>query len=522
MFAGDLTATVGKIICPAGIDINGYLIGPSVSPYLSTVNQSLTTSSPVTFASVNSSYFGNVTGHVSLEGKTNIYFYNASTIRGIINQYGNWNIGVAELALESTALYISKALSISGSGSLINFNNTINHMINIGKFTIPSKSIGILTQGNLSVDSGQTCGYAAAIELNPFVKSGPGILTNNYGLYIPTNPLGGTNENIAIKCKGVTSISTLIGDNYCQAENDTLYLGIATSMNFFLDRNGVGGSIIFGFNTIRGLAQSNPFQIYDNNFNRELLMTTTSRGDYEPGPGSSSVYFPKNVNIGTTDDIAGYHNHRLAVTNNSTSGTVATFLSGHNNNHVNIGIGRLSDEARIAVVAINENYASDALTGDLIIRSDDPSKYVRLLSGTGNSIFSCSGDGGAYLKIGNFQNTSSLQVDIATGRLTYPGSSQRFKKNIEDCKIDTSLIYKIKVHEFDYKEENGNCHDIGLIAEDVHEIPDLRYLVVYNAKKEPSAINYDKITLYLLEEQKKLLERIEKLENIIKTNNIIE
>ena len=84
------------------------------------------------------------------------------------------------------------------------------------------------------------------------------------------------------------------------------------------------------------------------------------------------------------------------------------------------------------------------------------------------------------------------------------------------------MIYKIKVHEFDYKEENGNCHDIGLIAEDVHEIPDLRYLVVYNAKKEPSAINYDKITLYLLEEQKKLLERIEKLENIIKTNNIIE
>jgi len=97
------------------------------------------------------------------------------------------------------------------------------------------------------------------------------------------------------------------------------------------------------------------------------------------------------------------------------------------------------------------------------------------------------------------------------GMLIYVSSSKQYKKDITDCTIDSSKIYNLQAKSFKWNEKSvhEDKEDWGMIAEEVIEhIPELG---VYRDGKVDS-LQYEKLSVLLLEEIKKLNERIKVLE----------
>ena len=116
----------------------------------------------------------------------------------------------------------------------------------------------------------------------------------------------------------------------------------------------------------------------------------------------------------------------------------------------------------------------------------------------------------------------------SAGKLVEYSSSRRYKENIQNLDMDTSKVYELVPKSFKWKDtqeafvdEEGNIepdnlitvvgdNDFGLIAEEVYEIfPELVYL---DKDNQPKSIQYQLISVLLLEEVKKLKTRIEALE----------
>jgi len=85
-------------------------------------------------------------------------------------------------------------------------------------------------------------------------------------------------------------------------------------------------------------------------------------------------------------------------------------------------------------------------------------------------------------------------------------SSRRYKENIVDLSMNTEDIYQLRPVTFDWK--NNKKSDFGLIAEEVDEV--LPTLVHYQ-NDVPESVAYDKLSVLLLMEVKKLREEIKEL-----------
>jgi hypothetical protein len=103
-------------------------------------------------------------------------------------------------------------------------------------------------------------------------------------------------------------------------------------------------------------------------------------------------------------------------------------------------------------------------------------------------------------------NQTTLYINTSTGLVSRATSSRKFKKNIRQRTVNTGNILLLEAKEFEYKKEEDGS-DIGWIAEEVHE-NGLTYLVNYDAKGEPESVKYDKATVYIVEELKKLKQDI--------------
>jgi len=90
-------------------------------------------------------------------------------------------------------------------------------------------------------------------------------------------------------------------------------------------------------------------------------------------------------------------------------------------------------------------------------------------------------------------------------------SSRRYKTNIVDIALDSNKLYDLRPVDFEWNEKSATegKKDIGLIAEEVAEI--LPEIVNYNNDNTPESVSYDKLSVILLMEIKKLKEEIEKL-----------
>lgn len=89
--------------------------------------------------------------------------------------------------------------------------------------------------------------------------------------------------------------------------------------------------------------------------------------------------------------------------------------------------------------------------------------------------------------------TVNVMIDAA-GNLYRGVSSKRYKENIQPLTIDSNKVLSLRPVRFNYRSSNGK--DIGLIAEDVDKI--IPELVVRDTTGRPDAVQYDKVSIYLL------------------------
>ena len=107
--------------------------------------------------------------------------------------------------------------------------------------------------------------------------------------------------------------------------------------------------------------------------------------------------------------------------------------------------------------------------------------------------------------------STAVNFSVATGQMGPATSSRRFKKDITTLEFPTGNVYNLNPVSYTWKHDG--VRDFGLIAEEV--VTQFPQLVPLDGEGLPYSVNYDKISVLLLEEIKKLRERIEQLEAIV-------
>jgi len=140
-----------------------------------------------------------------------------------------------------------------------------------------------------------------------------------------------------------------------------------------------------------------------------------------------------------------------------------------------------------------------------------------IYSGAANTIsITCNGNkeleissGGLY--VDSWASGSGTNVHVASDLLIRETSSIRFKDNVVDMETDTSNIYDLRPVTFDWNDKSAHPgkKDIGLIAEETEKIyPEI---VNYDENGLAESISYQKLSVLLLSEMKKLKDEIKEL-----------
>jgi hypothetical protein len=130
---------------------------------------------------------------------------------------------------------------------------------------------------------------------------------------------------------------------------------------------------------------------------------------------------------------------------------------------------------------------------------------------------------GAYIYNTGYPSTTgaaNMRINTTSGLIAYTSSSARYKVAIEEQLIPAMSIFSLIPKSYVDKvesEEKGTTQGlqrwVGLIAEDVAQIPVLKDLLVeYNAQGEPNSIYYDRIGVALIPAIQDLNNRLLKLE----------
>lgn len=112
-----------------------------------------------------------------------------------------------------------------------------------------------------------------------------------------------------------------------------------------------------------------------------------------------------------------------------------------------------------------------------------------------------------------------VEVD-AVGKLGTVVSSAEFKKNIQDMDLQSNKLRQLRPVTFQYKSDDSNTQQMGLIAEEVAQI--FPELVVYDLEGKPYSVRYQVLPVLLLQELQKhqdsidmLIDRVSHLEDVI-------
>ena len=117
--------------------------------------------------------------------------------------------------------------------------------------------------------------------------------------------------------------------------------------------------------------------------------------------------------------------------------------------------------------------------------------------------------------VGIGTESPSYALEVA-GSFYSSGSSVDFKKHVTDMAIDSSAIYDLNPVSYEYKKDYENFgydlaggKQVGLLSEDVaNTVPELAIMKDGKAQN----VDYQKLSVLLLAEMKKLNKRLEALE----------
>ncbi|MEX0597242.1 MAG: tail fiber domain-containing protein, partial [Candidatus Paceibacterota bacterium] len=107
--------------------------------------------------------------------------------------------------------------------------------------------------------------------------------------------------------------------------------------------------------------------------------------------------------------------------------------------------------------------------------------------------------------------TNVLHYNTSTFELTYVSSSETTKNTIKDLNIDTTIVADLKPKTYIYNNAEDAGEQIGYIAEEVAEL-NSHFATYETMEGEPKNINWNVITVFLVEELKKLKLRVSELE----------
>jgi hypothetical protein len=186
---------------------------------------------------------------------------------------------------------------------------------------------------------------------------------------------------------------------------------------------------------------------------------------------------------------------------------------------VGIKGGNVGDNTRLTgtQAQMRNFYADDggALLPGFSFASDTDTGMYR--TGTGTIGFSLGNSkklevqaNGINVSHASISGTNAV-INTSSGQLGLDSSSKRYKRNIVETALDSSKVYDLKPIDFEYNENTDSEGEkgFGLVAEDVEKIyPEI---VHYNQDGLVESLAYDRLSLLLLMEIKKLKEEIEKL-----------
>jgi hypothetical protein len=371
----------------------------------------------------------------------------------------------------ASSLILGKSGTPTTINGILNANGNIT--TNTNKFTVNSSSGETTINGTLNANGD------VKVNTNKFtVNSTTGDTTISGQLYV-TNKISYTsgiidNGSIVLKTPQILSgaISENIGFNF----NETSSYSVGDLI--FIDGGNNGCIKVLSVNN--GVV--NGIEIINCGYNYTSgTKTITTNGN---GVGGHVII------IATTNTMDGIIYSGAQLNNNR-------FISNPNGN---IFIGKYS--GNIAVTGVDNiclgNYSGPSLTsgnnnimiglsaGDSVSSASD-GIYI------GSSQTSCY-IAGIYGKTP--QSVTSVFIN-SDGKLGSAVSSRRYKTNINDMEDYIQRLNVLHPVNFTYKSDETNTKQVGLIAEEVHEV--LPEFVVYNKEGLPDGVQYHNLPVVLLQ-----------------------
>ena len=158
------------------------------------------------------------------------------------------------------------------------------------------------------------------------------------------------------------------------------------------------------------------------------------------------------------------------------------------------------------LVKLQSNYA---LLGG---RSDN---YVEVSGGATTGTIYLRGGAGGITATMNSLASGAANMRYASGQIYYVTSTRDSKTNIQDISFTDNQIKALRPRQFQGKEDlkwGIETYGLGLIAEEVAEIEGLDTILDKDKEGNLVGINYDRISIALIDTIKRILNRLDALE----------
>ena len=280
-----------------------------------------------------------------------------------------------------------------------------------------------------------------------------------------------------------------------------------------------------GIGTLTGLANQDTLAIAIgstsgniNQFTAAIAIGTSAGGLNQKGV---AVGFNSGQSNQGTDSVAiGAYSGQI---NQNTFAIALGFHAGQNNQKINSiaiggGAGFINQAANTVAIGFNAGQTNQATYSIMLGQNIQSSNYrcVAINADETNNLVPT--NNGLFVRpiAGPKLGTNLLSWDTGTNEIFYNGSSQRFKYDIRDYTDAGSSVSHLEPREFKYKI-NGES-DIGMIAEEVFQHN--KGFAYLDESNRPEGIQWNAITTSLLQEMKQLKQRIQRIKNVRKGNNI--